>query len=453
MGDSSITGGDMAAPSKIESLPEGTPSSIESTPEPEPGAEPSNEPVQPQKRKGGRKPIYATSEERKQRNRQAQAAFRERRTEYIKQLEATIKQNEDQLATLQQNHRTAADECLMLRYKNSLLERILLEKGIDVQAELQMKSASPVLGPGFMTHGVGLPHVQQPPLQRTALHRQQARRSATQPFLPKLAPGQTSVDMAYAQSSPLAHPTPSSHTSSPSAVSTRSPMAVHQAGMPSPAPVPVTQPQAQHFANFTRPSQQQSNQALYQAQQQQVGAQRQAQRSATNYHSSGMSSASAGSHHSANHPGQGGNPATTGPLASTFYPSPFQKHFDQLDQEYDTQQTRSMLDEPDVEDLGAPHSPVLHGTYPPQFEHSQGQQHPNFYPQARGGMATAQSRQTPPHTQYDQPQMIHPTSHPTAAEGHFDVDQNDAMLDTDPFNMGPNLHYPNAYTYDQHQQR
>jgi len=74
--------------------------------------------------------IYATSEERKQRNRQAQAAFRERRTEYIKQLEANIKQNEDSLASLQQSHRAAADECLMLRYKNSLLERILLEKGM-----------------------------------------------------------------------------------------------------------------------------------------------------------------------------------------------------------------------------------------------------------------------------------------------------------------------------------
>ena len=82
----------------------------------------------------GRK-IYATSEERKQRNRQAQAAFRERRTEYIKQLEATIKHNEDALATLQQSHRTAADECLMLRYKNSLLERILLEKGWFLQAQ------------------------------------------------------------------------------------------------------------------------------------------------------------------------------------------------------------------------------------------------------------------------------------------------------------------------------
>jgi hypothetical protein len=73
--------------------------------------------------------IYATSEERKQRNRQAQAAFRERRTEYIKQLETTIQRHEETLQTLQQSHRNAADECLMLRYKNSLLERILLEKG------------------------------------------------------------------------------------------------------------------------------------------------------------------------------------------------------------------------------------------------------------------------------------------------------------------------------------
>jgi hypothetical protein len=73
--------------------------------------------------------IYATSEERKQRNRQAQAAFRERRTEYIKQLEATIKRHEDDLSNLRQSNRQALEECLMLRYKNSLLERILLEKG------------------------------------------------------------------------------------------------------------------------------------------------------------------------------------------------------------------------------------------------------------------------------------------------------------------------------------
>ena len=73
--------------------------------------------------------IYATSEERKQRNRQAQAAFRERRTEYIKQLETTIKHHEDTLQSVQQGHRSSNDECVMLRYKVSMYERILHERG------------------------------------------------------------------------------------------------------------------------------------------------------------------------------------------------------------------------------------------------------------------------------------------------------------------------------------
>jgi hypothetical protein len=95
-----------------------------------------------------RRKIYATSEERKQRNRQAQAAFRERRTEYIKQLESTIKHHEDTLQNLQNSHRNAADECLMLRYKNSLLERILLEKGRPTPGLnlLQREAANSQLG-------------------------------------------------------------------------------------------------------------------------------------------------------------------------------------------------------------------------------------------------------------------------------------------------------------------
>ncbi|KKF92543.1 hypothetical protein CFO_g5094 [Ceratocystis platani] len=82
--------------------------SMESTPEAEqatastttPSSVSNAQEVQQPKRKGGRKPIYATSEERKQRNRQAQAAFRERR--------------------------------------------------IDVQAELRAKTGSPNLGPTHM---------------------------------------------------------------------------------------------------------------------------------------------------------------------------------------------------------------------------------------------------------------------------------------------------------------
>ncbi|CZR58101.1 uncharacterized protein PAC_07991 [Phialocephala subalpina] len=76
-----------------------------------------------------RKPIYATSEERKQRNRQAQAAFRERHSDYIKQLEETILIHETNPHNLQAAFRSANDECVMLRYKNSLLEGIILVKG------------------------------------------------------------------------------------------------------------------------------------------------------------------------------------------------------------------------------------------------------------------------------------------------------------------------------------
>jgi hypothetical protein len=70
-----------------------------------------------------------TAEARRQRNRDAQAAFRERRSEYIKELEQTVKIYADKLRSLEATRATTADECLMLRYKNYLLERILLYKG------------------------------------------------------------------------------------------------------------------------------------------------------------------------------------------------------------------------------------------------------------------------------------------------------------------------------------
>ncbi|EFX00723.1 bzip transcription factor [Grosmannia clavigera kw1407] len=171
---------------------------------------------QPVKRKGGRKPIYATSEERKQRNRQAQAAFRERRTEYIKQLEETIRVHEQNLHNLQTAHRHAADECLMLRYKNSLLERILLEKGIDVQAELRAKTGSPSLGPTHMPQNM----VQPPPIPRSILNRHHARRSNSS-IAPKLEPGVASLPghptPTSVVASPKSRPTPSSHSASPTA--------------------------------------------------------------------------------------------------------------------------------------------------------------------------------------------------------------------------------------------
>ena len=44
--------------------------------------------------------IYATKDEKKQKNREAQAAFWERRTEYIKELETTVKSQNKRIQTV-----------------------------------------------------------------------------------------------------------------------------------------------------------------------------------------------------------------------------------------------------------------------------------------------------------------------------------------------------------------
>ncbi|KAM3515184.1 hypothetical protein MY11210_001196 [Beauveria gryllotalpidicola] len=169
-------------------------------------------PAQP-KRKGGRKPLYATSEERKQRNRQAQAAFRERRSEYIKQLEETISVHEANLHNLQVAHRNAADECLMLRYKNSLLERILLEKGIDVHAELQAKTGSPILGPTHMPQSlVQLPHFRRPIMNR-------ARKSVSA-LAPRVEASNTAMAGVKTENSPQTRPIHSPINTGPALSST-----------------------------------------------------------------------------------------------------------------------------------------------------------------------------------------------------------------------------------------
>lgn len=93
------------------------------------------------KHKNGPKVKDETNEERKQRNRQAQAAFRQRQVDYIKRLEQKVWHYEETLLSLQQSHQRVTDECAMLRYKNSLLERTLLEKGIEVQAHTMTAEA------------------------------------------------------------------------------------------------------------------------------------------------------------------------------------------------------------------------------------------------------------------------------------------------------------------------
>jgi hypothetical protein len=314
MGDSSVT--DMTAVGKNEPSRDGSTSSIASSPEPEAETYTQEHP-QTQKRKGGRKPIYATSEERKQRNRQAQAAFRERRTEYIKQLESTIKHHEETLQNLQQSHRSAADECLMLRYKNSLLERILLEKGIDVQAELQAKTGSPNLGP-TRTPTSANTSPNQPPMQRAIMNRhQQTRRSIG---VPPKAEGVHGLPLIQPEGvlpnrSPLSQPTPSSHVSSPSTTATRSPNFVPQSGASvSPNFGPIAQ-QQQHLRPQQPPRSQYT--PLMAPQRPSV---------ITNHpSSSGMSSAST--------VGSGAGSVMTGSTSggpSAYYPSPFQSHMDQL---------------------------------------------------------------------------------------------------------------------------
>ncbi|MCJ1315677.1 hypothetical protein MMC15_000997 [Xylographa vitiligo] len=212
---------------KTEHSREGSISSIDSDLEPElDGPATAADITQVQKRKGGRKPIYATSEERKQRNRQAQAAFRERRTEYIKQLENNIKQQDETLHNLQQSHRSAADECLMLRYKNSLLERILLEKGIDVQAELKTKEES--TQSAIPSLSVALPT----PAQRAVLNRHHQVQRGNPGTTPRLIQAQKSRSNTLSSQSPQLQPTPVSQTSSPT--TSRSPIYVMQGGMTSP---------------------------------------------------------------------------------------------------------------------------------------------------------------------------------------------------------------------------
>ncbi|KAK0114482.1 hypothetical protein ONS95_013973 [Cadophora gregata] len=88
------------------------------------------------KGKGGRKVMFPSAEEKKQRNRDSQAAFRERRKEHISELENIVQEQKEKLQELKNAQASAKEEVLILKYKNSLLERILLEQGIDVNAEL-----------------------------------------------------------------------------------------------------------------------------------------------------------------------------------------------------------------------------------------------------------------------------------------------------------------------------
>lgn len=425
MGDTATTVKDMTAPTGNQKTEEpsrdGSTSSIASSPEPDPETFTQDHPQQQQKRKGGRKPIYATSEERKQRNRQAQAAFRERRTEYIKQLESTIKKHEEALQSLQQSHRSAADECLMLRYKNSLLERILLEKGIDVQAELQAKTQSPNLGPTRVpAPPVTVPPAQKQPMQRAIMNRQQQRRSGM--GLPQKIEGahglpNISPNGLAPNRSPLSQPTPTSHMSSPSTTATRSPNFLPQGAIQSPNIGPVSQQQQQ----LRQQQHRQFNQIPHAPPLRPTVM-------TSNVASGGIpSAASAGSGPGSAMPGN----ANAG--SSSFYPSPFQSHMDQLEQEYDAQ-ADIVDDEPSDQSAGP-------NPYAPAFPIPIAQQ---------GVMSNQTSPNQAPSQAYQSPATLQPSD--SNANGNFGLNQvfdpYDPMLDADPFGLSASMHFPTQFSYE-----
>ena len=63
----------------------------------------------PQKRKAGRKPVYKTAQERRDRNRKAQLDFRARRSAYIARLEESYRSLEKVVVELQVSNRAAND--------------------------------------------------------------------------------------------------------------------------------------------------------------------------------------------------------------------------------------------------------------------------------------------------------------------------------------------------------
>ncbi|KAL8825328.1 MAG: hypothetical protein Q9170_007836 [Blastenia crenularia] len=357
------------------------------------------ETAQVQKRKGGRKPIYATSEERKQRNRQAQAAFRERRTEYIKQLETTIKQHEDSLQSLQQSHRHAADECLMLRYKNSLLERILLEKGIDVQAELRSKTDP---------QHVALPPVsasaQPAPMHRAVNNRHTRTRRAGSAGGPRGPKSQSSQTSMMSDQSVRTHPTPPMATSSP--VKAKSSMSSLQSGFSGgiyPPPHQVPPPPTKHGRSSQgHPS----------------------------MHSPNPGGALSGHPQKSNGINKSGDMGSgSGPLPGYYAPT-FRSHIEQLEQEYDA--PADMLDEDPSDQSAGP------GPYPDfYYQHSA----PANQKLAMGMQTQApMSMQPPPTSQVMDAHgmMLGPMGQP--------LDPFNPMLDADPFGLDRSMHFPTQFT-------
>ena len=84
-----------------------------------------HQPLVPQKRKAGRKPLYKTAQERRDRNRRAQLAFRARRSDYLARLEDTCRSLENVVVELQESNRAANDALARERTRVKYLENML----------------------------------------------------------------------------------------------------------------------------------------------------------------------------------------------------------------------------------------------------------------------------------------------------------------------------------------
>lgn len=182
----------------------------------------------------------------------------------------------------------------MLRYKNSLLERILLEKGIDVQAELRLKTGAPGAAAKPAPNPMPPKSAPAPPGPRPGQRHPAGIASKPDAF------GISQREGAYGVSSPQFQATPTSHVSSPSHA--KSPGFAFQGGGMSPVGVesqagrPQLLPQPRTFNNQTSPP-------------------------AISMPHTDPSDAKP------RRPGAGRVP-------SAYYPSPFQKHYDQLGKNY-----------------------------------------------------------------------------------------------------------------------
>ena len=207
----------------------------------------------------------------------------------------------------------------MLRYKNSLLERILLEKGwlpeliflpnrtdsrvgIDVQAELKSKTDTSHVPSSNPAHPLPLPS----PQQRAVMNRHnQARRSISGSGL-KIQHPQSAQGNPIPNQPPQLQPNPSQQTHSP--LMTKSPVSLVQGGMTSPGGDLQAQQQPQPQL---KPRSQSSRGHLGLA----------IPTSAPNMHAMSPNPRAGGR-------GNEMNSATSN--ASSYYPSPFQTHIEQL---------------------------------------------------------------------------------------------------------------------------